>query len=239
MLTDKLRPKEAFTPAETKELRAFVEALTEALKGKRARKLELVGSERVSKFIFQVAVPIKHRSFLAEMALSYLIAHEEAFIKDYLLQLLLHKRQLLISNATVTHEELAAHSSIRSVWEAIAQKEVDALGYGSIDDIAQYFSKKLGIDLTRFQHWPALREHSYRRNLIIHNRGRINDIYRKKTGYKERTGRVETDMYYVSSAVSNLSAFIRFVHLAVCAKFRLRDLTLQRNRGHGIGDRLS
>jgi hypothetical protein len=222
-----LRPGESFTATERGELKAVSQALSEAIAGKTGTKIQIKASKRVQDFVLRVAVPIKQKSFLSEMALAYLIARQEAFVKDYIFQLLTHKRKMMISSATMTCEELAQHKSLRSLWSYIAQTEVDRLGYGGIDDVAQYFNKKLGIDLTCFSRWGELRESSFRRNLIIHNSGRVNELYRKKASRKTDMSRMSTDMAYVVSAVSNILGFTKYVHSSVCTKFRLRDLTTQ------------
>jgi len=222
-----LKLGESFTAAEKVELHAVSEAIGAAISGKTGTRIEIKASKRVQEFVLRVAAPIKQKSFLSEMALAYLIARQEAFVKDYIFQLLVHKRQLMISNASTTYQELAKHKSLGSIWRHIAQNEVDGLGYGSVDDIAQYFAKRLGIDLAGFSRWEALREHSFRRNLIIHNGGRVNDLYTKRTSVKNSAGRISTDMAYVISAVSNILGFTKYIHSSVCTKFRLRDLTAQ------------
>jgi hypothetical protein len=219
------KPKRPFTAAEAAELRAIGEALKDSAiaadGGRPSVPIKLQISEHVSAFVFQAAIPFKQETFLAEMALSYLVSQQEAFTKDYLFDVLVHKHQMLKSAATLTYEEIASHTSIVSLWASLAQKEVDNLGHGSIDDVATFFSKKLGIELSTFESWTALREHSYRRNLVIHNQGRVNETYRRKTGSTQKSGRITTDMQYVSTAVTNLLGFIDFVHAAVCKKLRL------------------
>lgn len=225
-------PAVDFTANEAEQLVAFGKALAAAAAAadhgaerpgisKGPGMTETMVSERVAAFITQSIEPYQQQNFLAEMVLSYLMARQEAFIKDYLFVVLTHKRNALRSNATVTYEELAAHKSVNSLWASLAQKEVDALGYGSIDDVATYFSKKFNIDLVAFEGWPTLREHSFRRNIIIHNKGRVNDVYRQKIGAAKKTGRVHTDMEYVSAAAKNVTGFIDYVHSKVCKKFKL------------------
>lgn len=177
-------------------------------------------SDRVGAYALQLIKPIKQRTYLVEMSLSYLISYQEAFIKDYLYQLLVHKHQLLKSSSSISYEEVVEHHSVRTLWSALAKKEVDSLGYGSIDNVATYFSNKLNIDLSSFTHWDLIREHNYRRNLIIHNRGKVNEAYRKKVGAKQRTGRLVTDFVYVASAVENVVSFIEFIHASILKKFR-------------------
>lgn len=182
---------------------------------------ELTASPNVGRFLVQLTIPLKYQTFLSEMTLSYLVAHQEAFIKDYLLQILLHKRTILKSSRSITYEELATFTSVNALWSTLAAREVDALGHGGIDDVATYFSNRLGIDLPKFAHWSTVREASFRRNLIIHNHGRINDVYRKKLLLGPQDIFSTTDMPYVSVVTDTLLAFIDFLHTATKLKFKL------------------
>jgi hypothetical protein len=142
------QPEVPFTPAEAKQLRDLAALLLEATdlaKGAKSKKgppklvRQTTGSDNVGKFVLQMAMPIKFSGFLSEMTLTYLIAHQEAFIKDFLLQVFLHKRAILKGSSAITYEELYKYSSMSALWESIAQKEVDGLAYGGIDDVAMYF----------------------------------------------------------------------------------------------------
>ena len=233
------KPNAPFTAEEIEQLRLLADAFEKAAEKAKAYEddadkslskkerhnfnTRISISKNVSTYAQQVASSLKQRTFLAEMSLSYLISYQEAFIKDYLLRLLIHKHQLLKSGATISYEDIADHRSMRMLWSALAKKEVDALGYGNIDDVAVFFLKKLHIELSTYKKWELLREHSFRRNLIIHNRGIINDIYRKKTGTKQRTGHLETNIEYVVSAVDNIANFMDFIHVSVLKKFRLKS----------------
>ena len=81
--------------------------------------------------------PEKHKDFLSEMALSYLISIQEAFIKAYIFEILVHKKELLRSSATITFEEVSNYTSIKALIASLALKEVDGIGHGSIDDVGE------------------------------------------------------------------------------------------------------
>jgi hypothetical protein len=178
-------------------------------------------SERVANYVMQVITPIKQQTFLAEMALAYLVSHVEAFIKDYVEQVLVDNPRMLRNSGSITQEEALSFSSMKALRRGLANKEVEALGYGSIDEVAVFFQKRLGIGLASFEKWDLLREHAYRRNLIIHNQSRVNDTYRKKVKYTGRHIRLHTDMTYVSGAAGTMLAFVDYVHAQVIKKFKL------------------
>jgi hypothetical protein len=211
------------TAEEIAQLRQVGEALFQAASktSKKSQKpFSIKISKRVSEIVVGVAKPIKQRGFLAEMVLSYLVSHLESFIKDYLLEVLLSNPNMLKTNATLTYSEALSHTSIKQLRRSLAKKEVDALGYGSIDDISTYFQKRLNIDLGRYGAWDALREAIYRRNIVVHNQGRVNDVYKRKVGRASGSTSIHTDLAYVDSVATTILEFITFVHKEIEAKFK-------------------
>lgn len=215
-----------FTPKEREELKRLSAAIVSAARsaeGSRApHRTTMTVSERVGTFAMQVAIPIKQRSFLADMALVYLVSHLEAFIKDYLLYVLMMRPEMLRTGATITFEQLSSFRTMKALWRGAAQREVDDLGYGSIDDVASYFTRKLNIDLSTFPKWQEVREHTFRRNIILHNQGRVNETYRRKTNYATHRDHLHSDMKYLASAVLNILSFIDFIHGSVSKKLKRR-----------------
>lgn len=214
--------KEVHSEDEIIELRTIVETLLELLKRSAQNKRPFIpASHQAINSLFHFFIPYQEKQFLAEMSLSYLVSYQEAFIKDYLFQLLIHRKQMLKSGASVTYNDILEHTSLKSLVNFLAQKELDGLAYGSIDDICKYFLKKLNIDLGKFNKWKQLREINYRRNIIIHNRSVANEIYCEKTSYKKLNEPITTDYEYVSAAVDVLFSFIDFIHTNCLLKFKL------------------
>ena len=181
--------------------------------------LKLDTSPRLVDVFLKLAFLVKQRSFLAEMTLSYLASHLEAFIKDLWIELLQCNPDMLRSNATLTYAEVASCRSVKELRMGLVEREVDSLGYGSIDDTREYFLKRMNIDLSDFSKWPQLREFMYRRNLIVHNRGMVNPLYRKKVSYTGPSGVLKTDMHYVSETSQALLEFIEFAHSSIRRKY--------------------
>jgi hypothetical protein len=217
----KRKPKKEFTQEHAEELRAVGEAIKNAVNGK-SSDTHIEISEEISNFILQKIIPIKHKSFLSEMALSYLISYQEAFIKDYIYEIFIHRKNLLRSGATITYEEINSHSSMKALIRALAQKEVDSIGYGSVDDTAEYLKKKFNIDITKHNKWVELREANFRRNIIIHNRSRTNDTYCKKTGFKSRNQHLTTSNKYVLNSADTVISVINFIDEKLSIKLHLK-----------------
>jgi len=107
----------------------------------------------------------------------------------------------------------------------MAQKEVDVLGYGSVDDVADYFKDRFNLVFEDFTNWPVLREASYRRNLILHNGGVTNDTYCTKTGYKKKNQHLRTNVDYVKNVSESVLEFIPFLHDQMTRKLKLVSTT--------------
>jgi len=173
-------------------------------------------------FVVYSFLTLQYRRFLPEMALTYLVALQEAFVKEYLKLVLLFQKflpLLLSSDKKITYAEALDHPSITSLRKEIAQREVDELARISVDNMADYLKKRFHCSLEHdFADWAKVREASYRRNLIVHNRGITNKLYCEKTGHKKLGETLTTDATYVLTATDAIINFINFVHTRIVAK---------------------
>lgn len=170
-----------------------------------------VSSMNVSQAMLHIAGSIKQRTFFSEMALVYLVSRLEAFLKDYLQAVLLQDPRRLRSSTQLTYEDALRFPSMPALRRALAEREAEALGYKSIDEVEKTLNKKFGVCLSQFSSWQAVRETVYRRNLLVHNRGVVNEIYRSTTGFRGKTKHLVTDMKYVQAASSTILEFIEFI----------------------------
>ncbi len=170
-------------------------------------------SDKLGELIFGLIIPLKQKTFLAEMTLAYLISYQEAFIKEYIKEIMISRRDLLKNKKTITFEEICDFDSMNSLILHMAQEDIDKTLYGGIDDIADYLDKRFGLSLqSEFIDWKIIREASYRRNLIIHNQGITNKIYCFKTGHQKTNERLLTDISYVQNATKAVFSFFDFIH---------------------------
>jgi hypothetical protein len=189
--------KSELTNEDAEALVAIAEALKEAAdEGPRKNKpwgKTVPTTFRVSQIITGAVQNMKSKEFLAEMALSYIISFQEGFIKDYLEQVLYSRPKLLISSKNLSYQDALSFNSISSLRRHLAKSETDILGHGGIDDLEAYIQKKFNISVQQEPFWPGVREASYRRNLITHNRSVINKIYREKIGSHISNSKLETN----------------------------------------------
>lgn len=204
-------PQAAFSNEEALQLRTVAGMLIEAATG-RERKATTNVSENVGSLILRVAGQMKQRRFFAEMALVYLVTRLEAFLKDYFTEYLLQDARRLRSGNTLTYEQALSFSSMAALRRALADREAERLGYGSIDDVAQGMEKRFNVRLSEFPNWKEIREIVYRRNLLVHNKGKVNDVYRSKVGYRGKDATLEVNADYLATACSRILEFFDFVH---------------------------
>lgn len=224
-------PRKNLTDEETKQLHNVIDFFV-GIKDKNIfEPMTIPVSKSVSRLLGQAFLTIKRKEFLFNMALSFLISHKEAFIKDYIFQILTHHKNMLKSNARISYEEVLKLSSIKALTNELAQREVDAIGYGSIDDVCKYFESKFNIDLKEFNDWEKLREANYRRNIIIHNKGKTNEIYCQKIGYKTINRVLPTNAEYIHDISSILIKFINFIHSKATVRLKLKSNTRLKKDG--------
>lgn len=222
--------------AELKKLRTFTDNVIK----RRSTKGDSITlhSEKLGKLVMSKIEPMKHKTMLGEMSLSYLISFQEAFLKDYLRTVLSSRRALLRSSKQLSYEAICEHRSMTSLIGSLAQKEVDALGFGSIDDFAKYFLDKFNIDFGVFPRWKELREATYRRHLILHNRGITNERYCQVTGFKGTNKHLSTDISYCITAGEMLLEFMDFAHGRMMEKLKLSQPHAQKTKRPTSASRL-
>ncbi|HHF2868955.1 TPA: hypothetical protein ACPJZQ_004113 [Vibrio alginolyticus] len=178
-------------------------------------------SSFVANLIKEKLIPLKHRSFLIDMTLSYLISYQEAMFKDYLFVVLTNNTTCLKSNNKITYSELLDFSDFGELVASIADKEVEKIGRGSIDDIHKYFIEKFNIDLSDYDMWNEIVESTYRRNLIIHNKGIVNQVYLNRFFDAVIGDKPHIDIDYIVNASKNLIGLSTFIYSSLISKFKL------------------
>lgn len=122
--------------------------------------------------------------FIWEMSLVYLVSEFESFFKNILKIAFAKKPEALSSKKMVTYEEVLLLQKNRNLVQELIEKETSEVIYKDINDIDKYIEKRFNIKLSKIPNWKKFTERFYRRNILIHNKGRINQKYKQKTGYK-------------------------------------------------------
>jgi len=155
---------------------------------KENRSFQLEGE--LGQMVFDIAnegviLPNRFFMFIRDMGLVYLVAQFDDFIKMSLEITFFTKTNMLSTcKKSVTFEELLKYRSLKTIKHEIIQKEAEEVANKDIEELKVYFEEKMHIDISEFSDWLKLKERFYRRNILIHNSGFPNDIYKRKIGIK-------------------------------------------------------
>ena len=154
------------------------------------------------------------------MSLIYLATELESFLKNVLILSFRYKPEILATcQKSISYEELVKYSTIDAARKDVMEKEVAALLYRDIEDISKYFEQKFNIDLSELTEWKKFKELLYRRNIIVHNSGVVNQIYRSKTGYKGKKTVLDVSYRYLNNSVTLCDKFAMNLTQHVAQKF--------------------
>jgi len=164
---------------------------------------------------------------LFKMIIVSCISIFEAFNKDFFKILYTLRPENLKREEKVdfNFRELIEFRSMEALYEELARRKVDQFGRKSIDKLAEELDKTHKFNLTKnFKVWKELREKYYRRNIIVHNRGRVSkDFIEKIKGYNNTDLGKELDLSfdYVEECISNVWEYIVFIFEKIGNKNKL------------------
>ena len=155
-----------------------------------------------------------------EMFLVYLITLFESYLEN-ILRITFEKRpECLSSSKTITFEEVVANLKSNEVLNALIEKEIKEVLGKDIEKINEYFQNKFKITISEFvSDWNEFKERFYRRNILSHNLGVINEKYRSKTGYKGKDKRLTVSEDYLDKSFELFSLMNRKIMGAFYGKF--------------------
>jgi hypothetical protein len=175
--------------------------------------------ERLREF----AKTLAQMHYLSEMAIVYVVTLEEAFVCDYV-RAILHVQPAMLrteKELPLTFDKACDIDSYQAFRNYLENAAIEPLSRGGIEEVSSYFEKRLNVRLDEFPNWDEMKEVSYRRNIIVHNKGEVNKTYREKTSYNGPDGYLPINKPYISNTVDVTIKFIDFVHERVSAVLRL------------------
>jgi len=210
--------------ASDKEIEEFNECLNklgEKLKGKGSTEIILDDmSPLVGKYFYKFIRIITsshddiHHEILNRSILMSMISYFEILVSD-----LAHVYYLVAPDAVASDDkilsfnELKRFDSIDEAVDTIISDRVDKLLRGGVEDWRKFFLSHTKIDLSLVTpSWPDFVEYFQRRNLIVHNGGRVDEKYLSIVEFDKLTVRstrpmiddiLKTDDTYVSQCLDN------------------------------------
>lgn len=140
--------------------------------------------------------------FMRDMSLVYLVSQFKAMLQKFIGNSLYNNPEALSSGRALTLDELRKCGRIQDAIGAVIEKEVADVMQDDIDGVDKYLAGKWGIRISSQSTWTKFRERFYRRNIIVHNSGMTNDMYRRKTHYTGKSVRLGVSEAYLNESVS-------------------------------------
>lgn len=153
--------------------------------------------------------------FIREMTLIYLVILFENFLA-HLLRMSFAKRPEVLrsySNKTMSYQELMDCSDEGKIGSRMIEKVVDEIMRQCIDDIVhKHLDQRFHCGLEQNPKWNKFREIFYRRNMIVHNDGLPNSVYRVEINPRVHT-RLAVDKRYLDDAFKVFRSFAKAIQL--------------------------
>ena len=129
-----------------------------------------------------VAMLKSHRQFLMEVVLVRHLENYLAFLASLLSEIFITRPETLRSAEKIAVEDVLRHGSIEELIRDLSERKVNSLTYLSLQDLAEYFDTKLGLELIGHAHIQHLIEAAEIRNISVHNRCIVNERFIERTG---------------------------------------------------------
>ena len=192
-------------PEELEEYNLINKSLIEVAQNRLNRSVQIKSSKLSSMFIDKLknALDVSMiNEFTREMSLVYLITKFEQYIGETLKTTFQLKPEVMKSSEKqISYKKLFSFSNFNDLKKNIVEQEVSSIINLDINEVSKYLKKHFDLDLRKNNNWRKFTEYFYRRNILIHNEGYPNKIYRIKTGYKGKQKKLSITSYYLSSGV--------------------------------------
>ncbi len=164
-------------------------------------------------------LPKYYPKIVGNMSLVYLVAEFESFLKK-ILTISFEKRPetLMTCQKSITYEDLIRLGTPDAIRERIIEKETSIVN-DDIEEINKYFKQRFNVDLSNIVNWRKFRERFYRRNVIVHNSGMPNQLYRLKTGYKGKQKPLAVSENYLDKSLKLFDKMAYKIALSFHNKF--------------------
>jgi len=122
---------------------------------------------------------------------------------------------------------LLQFKNIEDLQRVLSQNLIEKFGYLDIDRLSGFIIKKFNIDLeNNLKCWASLRESYFRRNCIVHNDGKISEIYLKKLslGIVKLNEELNCDIEYIRKCHNDIHSYMDFIDESMRKKFNLKTI---------------
>jgi hypothetical protein len=188
-------------------------------------------------------------NLVGNMIIVSLISHFEYFVKTCLgLFLSEEPRPLKSSESKITFSEIIDLPNKGRIISMMIDKEMNDLFGGNIDQICKYLSNKFNVNLKEIEKhafkttgfsmdkekdrelvedaliaqvtWADLKEIYNRRNIIVHNDGRVNKKYLTNVGKGNENEYLISDNLYLKKSMVVFMYYGQFIYDKIMAKIK-------------------
>ena len=158
--------------------------------------------------------------FVREMSLVYMITVFESYLESVLTTTFEKRPECLSSSKMISFEEVVANLKSNEVLNALIGKEIDEVLRKDIEKINEYFLQKFKVTLSEFvPDWNEFKERFYRRNIIVHNMGMVNEEYRRKTGHRGKEKKLTVSEEYLNKSFEMFEEISKKIMFEFYGKF--------------------
>jgi len=145
----------------------------------------------------------RFQRFVRVNSLILLVSEFEYFLtRIFDLTFSIQPNALKSKDKKISYEDFLNNEKMDGVINKLIDKELDLIMQEDIDHVANILKKKFKLDLPKRQDWKKFSEIFYRRNLLVHTRGKIDRKYLEKTKSKITRKYLIVDEKYLTESIS-------------------------------------
>lgn len=190
-------------------------------------------SERVYDFVKQQVQlnsrESKDMEILYNSSLMNLIVYFEGMFSDMFKFVFLEHPEKLQDDRKYIYKEIAAFASFEEFKEYVIEKEIETYMYQGFMDWIDFFRKTEKIKIEYLPKYEKeIVEIIARRNLLVHNNGRINNLYLAKvdktlTENLEKNQKLEIDAEYILKSINIVQKFSNLLLIELGEKYYRKE----------------
>ncbi len=206
------------------ELKRFTDWLGEALETQGEPGEFTPVGEEIGDLKFDAAKTLvltnRMKTFIPEMSLVYLVAQFNDFLAETLRITLSRQPAILkASRKQVAVEDVMEFNSLDDLKAHVIDQEIQDVLYRDIEDAKRSIARRYAVDIGVFDGWEDFKERLYRRNIIMHNAGRPNAVYRRRTGYVGSDDQLTVSEDYMIESFDLFAKAVNHIHGSFVTKF--------------------
>ena len=190
---------------------------------------ESLPGNKLEKINFQInQKPETIKNHILKMGLIYCFSLFEAFNKDYFQEVFIFKPDMMKSKKIkMDLDYLLQFKTIEELHESLSKNLIEKIGYKDIDKLTELIRKKFNINLKNdLECWSSLRECYFRRNCVVHNDGKMSEIYLRKLslGMDRLNEELKVEIGYFWKCTNEIRSYMDFIDESIRTKFNLKTL---------------